>query len=254
MRQPAYWILVVGQINISDNINLSATIALEMTSVPTLINSQFFPDRQTGDADSAAGDLIPPIDRDQHRSQCFCCCRIASRTSVDTPQSDRLHQFNDFIASCSIVTANQHVTIDVMIKIDEVMGRDVLERRHDTDAVPEQSLQIRNGGPPLRKLHAADFRRHQRYGGVDQYLSLQCVAQRFDGLYLSRKRYGQEHYLSSGDCLSVICPSRARMTNPLVDLASGLSRADRITRTNHDRITGMREPQSQSTTLVPCPA
>ena len=65
---------------------------------------------------------------------------IKSQASIDRMQAHLLNQTHDGLTRGTIIAADEHIAVDVVLKLTEFMRRDILERRHDFHTIPQELL------------------------------------------------------------------------------------------------------------------
>jgi hypothetical protein len=81
-------------------------------------------------------------------------CGIDDRPGMERAQPDLGGKLNDRFARGEIIAADQHIAIDLVVELFQVMRQYVLERRDNAHTVTEKSLNRSDCGTPSGQLHA----------------------------------------------------------------------------------------------------
>src|SRR5690606_26367077 len=118
----------------------------------------------TRDADAAIFDSIFVVDEQQHRRQRLHRDGIVQRPGMDAAHPGSLCQFDNFLACVRIIATNQHITVDLMVKVAKLVVTDVMECGNNSHTLTNQRLRLQRGGFAFRQLHSPYLWRLEGYG------------------------------------------------------------------------------------------
>ncbi len=95
----------------------------------------------------------------------------------------------------STEVADEHVAVDVVGEIAQVLRRHALERRDHAHGRAGERLDRRHRRAAVRQLDHAHLGRDKRHRGIDQDLAPQAVEDMLDRRALRRVGHGQQHDL-----------------------------------------------------------